>query len=143
MKGISPIIASVLLIAITMSIAVVLAAYVTTYTREATEAIPSACIGGALFFTETSPTYDSGTCEITAGIEAQFVDLNGFVVQTDRGGVISNQPTTGVTELDAGDAGTVYADLGISPCPTDVDYVRVTTANCFNVRTAWAAPTVV
>jgi len=140
MKGISPIIASVLLIAITMSIAVVLAAYVTSYTREATEAIPSACIGGALFFTGTSPTYDSATCQITAGIEAQFVNLNGFVIQTDSGGVITTETTTGVTELDAGDAGTVYADKGTSPCPS-VDYVRVTTANCFNVRTDWATPT--
>jgi len=141
MKGISPIIASVLLIAITMSIAVVLAAYVTTYTREATESIPSACIGGALFFRTGSPTYaDSTTCEITAGIEAQFVDLNGFVIQTDSGGVITSQPTTGTSSLSAGDAGTVYADLGSLPCPS-VDYVRVTTANCFNVRAGWTAPT--
>ena len=141
MKGISPIIASVLLIAITMSIAVVLAAYVTSYTREATQSIPSACIGGAVFFMSGSPVLNTTSCRVTASLEGQFVTLNSFKVDQNRGGVISSgASTTGVTELAPGDSGTVYANIN-SPCD-DVDYVRVTT-NCFNVKTDWAVPTIV
>jgi len=90
MKGISPIIASVLLIAITMSIAVVLAAYVTSYTREATTSIPSACIGGALFFVSGSPVLNTTDCKITASIEGQFVSLNNFKIDVNRGGIITS-----------------------------------------------------
>ena len=139
MKGISPIIASVLLIAITMSIAVVLAAYVTNYTRQQTQAIPNACIGGALFFTSGSPTVDTGTCKITAGIEGQFVPLSSFKVEVDKSGVISQPATTGTLSLAPGDAGTVYATS--SPCTgaDTITNIRVTT-NCFNVRTEWTPP---
>ena len=77
MKGISPIIASVLLIAITMSIAVVLAAYVTNYTRTATESIPSACIGGAIFI-NGNPTCNAGILSVT--VEGQFVRLRTFTI---------------------------------------------------------------
>lgn len=140
MKGISPIIASVLLIAITMSIAVVLAAYVTSYTREAVGSIPSACIGGALFFRSGSPTIDTGTCEITASIEGQFVTLNSFKIDVERSGVIqSGLTTTGTSSLAPGDAGTVYATANPCTGADAITNIRVTT-NCFNVRTDWTAP---
>ncbi len=141
MKGISPIIASVLLIAITMSIAVVLAAYVTSYTREATENMPTACVGGALYFVTDSPRLSLSDCKITASVESQFVELSNFKIDINRNGVItSGLTTTGVSSLAPGDSGTVFATV-TSPCD-DVSYIRVST-NCFNVKTDWEAPTAV
>ena len=136
MKGISPIIASVLLIAITMSIAVVLAAYVTSYTREATTTIPSACIGGALFFMGTPSCVGTS---LSANVESQFVTLSDFKVDVRNAttGVIlqTDVSTSGVSSLAPGDVGTITATL--TGCD-DIE-VRVTT-NCFNVKTDWAAP---
>ena len=141
MKGISPIIASVLLIAITMSIAVVLAAYVTSYTRQATESIPTTCIGGAAFF---SATPQLSGCMLTASIESQFVALSNFKVDVRNAstGIILNTgiATSGLTSLAPGDAGTLTATI---PTPASglcsgIE-VRIST-NCFNVKTPWEAP---
>jgi flagellin-like protein len=138
MKGISPIIASVLLIAITMSIAVILAAYVTSYTRTATESIPSACIGGALFVHGT-PTCSAGTLTIT--IEANYVTLTDFKADTrDSTGTILDSAVaraSGPSSLASGEIGT----LTFSTTCTNVDEVRVTT-NCFNVRSDWTTASV-
>jgi flagellin-like protein len=139
MKGISPIIASVLLIAITMSIAVILAAYVTNYTRTATESIPSTCIGGALFVQGT-PTCSGSTLTVT--VEANYVTLNGFKADTRKAdGTIVNSPilqTSGPTSLAPGEIGTL---IFTTTC-TGVEESRVTTGNCFNVRTDWTTTTV-
>jgi flagellin-like protein len=135
MKGISPIIASVLLIAITMSIAVVLAAYVTSYTREQTEAIPSACIGGALFI-EGDPTCAGDV--LTVSVEGQFVTLNNFEVEVRDASsktFVETVTPTGITSLAPGDFGTLTATLSAGEC-TSANEIRVTT-NCFNVKTAW------
>jgi flagellin-like protein len=139
MKGISPIIASVLLIAITMSIAVILAAYVTNYTRTATESIPSTCIGGALFVQGT-PTCDIATGTITVSVEANYVTLNGFKADTEdsSGNIIDTiiPQTSGPDSLAPSEA----AELKFGPTDcTDVAKFRVTTGNCFNVRTDWTA----
>lgn len=138
MKGISPIIASVLLIAITMSIAVILAAYVTNYTRTATESIPSSCIGGALFVQGTPTCTGDVTGEISIQLEANYVTLSGFKADTRKSdgtvldtGVLEK---SGTDPLGAGDIGTYK--FGPTDC-TDVDEVRVTTTNCFNVRSDW------
>ncbi len=136
MKGISPIIASVLLIAITMSIAVVLAAYVTNYTRTATESIPSACIGGAIFI-NGNPTCTSGTLSVT--VEGQFVALKTFTIDVRNAATdafIKSVSATG-NELAPGDIGILTADLGTTDCASTRE-IRVTTV-CFNVKTAWEA----
>jgi flagellin-like protein len=139
MKGISPIIASVLLIAITMSIAVVLAAYVTSYTREATQSIPTTCIGGAAFFAATPQL--SG-CALTASVESQFVELGDFKVdcrnETTDIVLATGIATSGLVSLAPGDVGTLTATLPSACCYNDVE-VRVST-NCFNVRTPWETP---
>lgn len=135
MKGISPIIASVLLIAITMSIAVILAAYVTNYTRTATESIPSACIGGALFVSGTA------TCSVTTltvPLEANYITLSGFKVYTrDSGGVIQDtvtmSPTTALAPSETREYTATVVDC------TKVAEIRVTTANCFNVVLDWTS----
>jgi flagellin-like protein len=136
MKGISPIIASVLLIAITMSIAVILAAYVTNYTRTATESIPSTCIGGALFVQGT-PTCTGGDLKVT--VEANYVTLNGFKADTRKalpdGSIVHSaiNQTDGPDSLAPGEIGT----LTFATDCTGVEESRVTTGNCFNVRTDW------
>jgi flagellin-like protein len=139
MKGISPIIASVLLIAITMSIAVILAAYVTNYTRTATESIPSTCIGGALFVQGT-PTCTGG--ELTVTVEANYVTLNGFKADTRKtdGTIVKSAiaKTVGQDSLAPGEIGT----LKFATDCTGVQESRVTTGNCFNVRTDWTTTTV-
>lgn len=144
MKGISPIIASVLLIAITMSIAVILAAYVTNYTRTATESIPSTCIGGALFVQGT-PTCTGGTSgTLTVTVEANYVTLNGFKADTRKAlpdGTILHSAIAQVGDpasLAPGEIGT----LTFSTDCTNVQESRVTTGNCFNVRTDWTTTTV-
>jgi flagellin-like protein len=138
MKGISPIIASVLLIAITMSIAVILAAYVTSYTRTATTSIPSSCIGGALFVQGTPTCTGGATGEISIQLEANYVTLSGFTADTRKtdGTVLATGvlEKSGTDPLGAGDIGTYK--FGPTDC-TDVDEVRVATTNCFNVRSDW------
>ena len=121
-----------------MSIAVILAAYVTNYTQQATSSIPSACIGGALFFATASPTVDTGTCEITAHVESQYVALEDLQIEVDRSGVRTSPTTTGTTNLPANDDGYIYATT-TSPCD-DISFIRVSTSNCFNVKTEWKAP---
>jgi flagellin-like protein len=140
MKGISPIIASVLLIAITMSIAVILAAYVTNYTRTATESIPSSCIGGALFVSGTPTCIGGVTGTITISVEANYVTLNGFKADTrdSDGNILETaiSQTSGTTSLAPSEA--ALLKFGTADC-TDVAEVRVTTTNCFNVRSDWTA----
>ena len=141
MKGISPIIASVLLIAITMSIAVILAGYVTSYTREQTGAIPTACIGGSLSFQGT-PDISGST--LTFDIQADYTTLKDFKVDvrnvTTKGIEESGTAiTTPGLELSPGEIGNdVQANLGQAYNPSGIE-VRVT-SNCFNVRTEWAVP---
>jgi flagellin-like protein len=137
MKGISPIIASVLLIAITMSIAVVLAAYVTSYTKQATESMPTACIGGSASF---SATPQLSGCTLTASIESMFVALNNFKVDIRNAstGIIlkTGVATSNLESLAPGDAGTLMADL--TPYCSGIE-VRVSTS-CTNVKTPWESP---
>ena len=138
MKGISPIIASVLLIAITMSIAVILAAYVTNYTRTATQSIPSACISGALF-TSGTPSCPTGGTTLSVPLEASYVTLSGFKVDTrdslnslqDIG--VSMLPSTPLPPSATGIYTATVADCA------KVAQIRVTTTNCFNVVLDWTA----
>ena len=131
MKGISPIIASVLLIAITMSIAVILAAYVTNYTRTATAAIPTTCIGGALFVDTESCT---GTT-LTLDLRGEYVELSNLKVDTrsSTGLVDSQVALSPTTSLLPGQTATYTATIGSCAAITQF---RVTT-NCFNVNTDW------
>jgi len=136
MKGISPLIASVLLIAITMTLAAILATFVSSYTRQQLAAMP-ACVGGTLTFATPAYPKISGST-ITAAVEVENVDLTGFTVEALDG------ETGNVTSLDggsniikAGSAGTVTA----SGFPEQIiagDKARVIAKNCPIVKTDWA-----
>jgi flagellin-like protein len=139
MKGISPIIASVLLIAITMSIAVILAAYVTNYTRTATQSIPTTCIGGALFAAGAT-TCDTVTDTLSVPLEANYVTLSGFKVDTrDSNGILQDTSVTMSPEdTPLPPSATGIYTASVVDC-SKVAQIRVTTGNCFNVVLDWTA----
>jgi flagellin-like protein len=133
MKGISPLIASVLLIAITMTLAAILATFVSNYTRQQLSALPS-CVGGTLTFaTADYPKVTGGGSTVEAVLEAENVDLKDFTIEVLQ--------TTGVVTRDAfgtinsGSAGRVYNDTfsGI----TAGEKARFIAKNCPAVKTEW------
>ncbi len=127
-KGISPLVASVLLIAITMAVAAILANWVTGVTEQTLQT--QTCIGGYVsYVTADYPKYQDD--EIIAAVEAQYVSLGGFkfVVIYDDDTIETFDDTLG-TELVPGAIGTIKSgDLNND---TDVREVRVST-NCTNV----------
>ena len=138
MKGISPIIASVLLIAITMSIAVILAAYVTSYTRTSLTSIPSSCVSGTVNYASADyPDLDTGTDTLTAVIETYNVALKDFSFDVIyENGTVTSYDDANNLNLAAGGTGTVRAVIDNNP----VSRVRVATATCSNIKTDWATP---
>jgi len=133
MKGISPLIASVLLIAITMTLAAILATFVSNYTRQQLSALPS-CVGGTLVFATNDYPKISGTT-ITAVVEAENVNLAGFTIEAinSTGQVASNDG--GSSTINAGSAGTVSA-IGFTGYAAG-DKARVIAKNCPTVKTDW------
>ena len=134
MKGVSPLVASVLLIVITMSVAAVLATFVSSYTKSTLASLPT-CIGGNIIYvTADYPKWADG--KITAIVEAQNVPLGNFkfdiIFNNDT--AISVSDTQGLS-LAAGAAGTIISQQ-IGASKTDIRQVRVST-NCSNVKTDW------
>lgn len=132
-KGISPLIASVLLIAITIAIAAILASWVTKYTQEA---LPTkTCVGGSMAFVSSEyPKYNSDKA-IVACIEAQYVDLADFKIE-----VLFNNDTVKTfdvqetdTTITAGSTGCVRTANGLTIETTAVKKVRILTG-CSNVN---------
>ena len=75
-KGISPLIASVLLIAITIAIAAILASWVTSYTEEA---LPTTtCVGGSMSFVSNEYPKINDAGALVACVEAKYVALGNF-----------------------------------------------------------------
>jgi flagellin-like protein len=135
MKGISPLIASALLIAITIGIAVILANYVSSYTERTLSLLPT-CIGGNLIYvTADYPKW--GTNKIIAAVEAQNVPMGDFSfdILLNNDTVLTSADAQGLS-LAAGATGTVISQtLGV--VKTDIKQVRIST-NCSNVKTGWA-----
>ncbi len=134
-KGISPLVASVLLIAITMAIAAVLASWVSTYTEEA---LPTtSCIGGDIGI--ISAEYPKWTSDntILAVVEARYVTLNdfSFVVLMDDDTVETVDDVNNL-ELAPGTIGTIEtANLGVG-YNDSVRSVQILT-NCPDVKSGW------
>jgi flagellin-like protein len=136
MKGISPLIASVLLIAITMTLAAILATFVSNYTRQQLSALP-ACVGGTLLFVTNDYPKISGTT-ITAVVEAGSVDLAGFTIEAidSATGNVTSLNCTACGTIKAGSSGTVSA--GSFPIQiTSGDTARIIAVNCPTVKTDW------
>jgi len=136
MKGISPLIASVLLIAITMTLAAILATFVSNYTRQQLNALPS-CVGGTLLFaTSDYPKLSGTTTTVTAILEVENVDLVGFTIEVinSTGTVVSG---TSSASIKAGSSGTVsnssFSGLAVG------NKARFIAVNCPTVKTDWVA----
>lgn len=136
MKGISPLIASVLLIAITMTLAAILATFVSNYTRQQLSALPS-CVGGTLTYaTAEYPKIEGGGDTVTAVLEAGNVDLGpGFTIEVLHNDGNVDTATNAVGTIAAGAAGRV-SNASFSGLTTS-DKVRFTAKNCPSVRTEW------
>jgi flagellin-like protein len=137
MKGISPLIASVLLIAITMTLAAILATFVSNYTRQQLSALPS-CVGGTLTYaTAEYPKIEDGGDTVTAVLEAGNVDLGpGFTIEVLHStGNVDTAINAAVT-IASGTAGKVSNSTTFSGLTTS-DKVRFTAKNCPSVRTEW------
>ena len=132
-KGISPLVASVLLIAITIGIAAILASWVSGITKTTMSNVQAECIGGSLdYSTADYPKYDAG--RIVAVVDCGGVSLSDFkfniILQNDTSLIFPD--TTGLS-LDPGETGTVIsADTGLAK--SDIKYIWITT-NCANVKT--------
>jgi flagellin-like protein len=140
MKGISPLIASVLLIAITMTLAAILASFVSSYTRQQLTAMP-ACVGGTMgFSTSAYPKWDDDTAKtITAVMEVDNVELNdfSFEVLLKNDTVLSSDDANKVT-IAAGSTGTIKSGVFTGIYLANISKVRVIAGNCPTVRTDWA-----
>lgn len=139
MKGVSPLIASVLLIAITMTLAAILASFVSNYTREQLGSLPS-CVGGNILFSSSEyPKMGTGVDagKIVAVIEAENVDLDTFTFEVllVNDSVLTSSDTLS-TSIAAGGAGTVKSkDWGMSE--SEINTVRIVAGNCAGVKTSW------
>lgn len=136
MKGISPLIASVLLIAITMTLAAILATFVSNYTRQQLSALPS-CVGGTLVFaTSDYPKYNSSTTTISAILEAENVNLVGFTIEAiDSTGNVKS--FTSSASINAGSSGTV-SNSSASGIAVG-NKARFIAVNCPTVKTDWVS----
>lgn len=137
MKGVSPLIASVLLIAITMTLAAILASFVSNYTRDQLTNLPS-CVGGNIIFSSADyPKWDTGT--IVAVIEAENVDLDTFTFEILlNDDTVINSADALTASISAGGAGTVRTGA-LSISESDVNKVRIIAGNCQGVKTQWTA----
>lgn len=85
MKGISPVIAAVLLIAITVTVAVLLSSWITHWISSRTTEASSACVTNTNYRLD-SATFDSGTKNLTLVItNLGGIGLYGFSVQVMNG----------------------------------------------------------
>ena len=131
-KGISPLVASVLLIAITIAIAAILANWVSTYTEEA---LPqTSCVGGSISFVSADYPKWTGSSTVLAVVEARYVALHSF-----KFAVLMNDDSVNTYEdfnelsLDAGTIGTIEATpIGI--VKDDIKAVQILTS-CPDVKT--------
>lgn len=134
MKGISPLVASVLLIAITMAVAAILAAWVSSFTRNTINTLPT-CIGGSLNYVSSDyPKWDDTNKRIVAVVEGQVVSLGNFNFDV----IFNNDTAKQFTDVNglsikAGASGTVISQT-IGGQMSDVKNVRII-SNCSNVAT--------
>jgi len=140
MKGISPLVATALLIAITISVAVILANFVSTYTRQTLSSLPT-CVGGALNYVSADyPKWDDTADKVTAVVEAQSVSLGNFTFEVllTNDTLISAADSQGLA-LRSGSTGTVISNAIAGLSKADIKQIRIGT-NCSNVKTEWSVP---
>ena len=133
-KGISPLIASVLLIAITMAVAAILANYVSSFTKSTISNLPT-CVGGSVSYVSADyPKWETSK-QIVAVLESQNVPLGGFrfSVTLNNDTVLNYNDIQGQA-LPSGARGDVRTQISLPFEKTDVKNLVILT-NCTNVRT--------
>ena len=134
-KGISPLVASVLLIAITMAVAAILANFITGVTQQTLQS-SSTCIGGSMSYaTAEYPKWEASNSQIVAVVEAQYVSLGSFKfgVTLNNDTVLTYSDILG-RALAAGSRGDIRTQASLPFAKADVKNVLITT-NCTNVKT--------
>ncbi|MBU3905066.1 MAG: hypothetical protein KJ906_02885 [Nanoarchaeota archaeon] len=132
-KGLSPLVASVLLIAITIAIAAVLANWVSTYTEDA---LPqTSCVGGSISFVSADyPKWTVGN-SVLAVVEARYVPLRNFkfAVLMNDDSVIIYDNKNGLS-LEAGTIGTIETVALDPTIEGNIRSVQILTS-CSDVKT--------
>lgn len=134
-KGISPLVATVLLIAITMAVAAVLASYVQSIPEKV---LPSAsCVGGSVrFISSDFPVWEND--RIVAVVEARTATLKNFrfaVLMIDN--TVNTYNDVNGQILDSGRSGQIKTDI-LSISESNVKGVQIQT-NCPDVKTEFTA----
>lgn len=130
-KGISPLIAAVLLIAFTMSVAAMLTAWVTTFTEEKTSVVSNKsdqvfqCSYGGLSIYDAIYHSDDNTTDVTVANTGTY-DFRNITIHIfdDTGGVV-NKGYTGA--LNTADVKTITISTELSTKPARV---RAISKNC-------------
>ncbi len=122
-----------------MTLAAILASFVSTYTQQQLTALP-ACVGGTITFsTADYPYWDSINTQVVAVVDVGAVDLKGFKIEAidNSGDVVKNSNDLSATDIDAGSSGSLRGTIttGVS----EGNDVRISAINCPDVRTAWVA----
>ncbi len=126
-KGVSPLIAAVLLIAFTMAVAAILTAWVTTFTQDTasqvgneSEQLISCSYAGVSVF---DANWDGSNVDVTVA-NTGTVDLNNVSIYAFRDASIQGQAF--ITNLESGaiDSGTISS---VSQIP---DRIRISTRDC-------------
>ena len=130
-KGISPLIAAVLLIAFTMSVAAMLTAWVTTFTEERTSSVSNRseqvfqCSYGGLSIYDAIYHSDSNETDITVANTGTFDFKNVTVHVFDDGGSVINKGY--IDTLSTADVKTISIDTDVETKPARV---RAISKNC-------------
>ena len=118
-----------------MTLAAILATFVSNYTRQQLTALPS-CVGGTLVFATADYPQLTGDDTVTAVLEAENVDLTGFTIEALVGNDVQSRDG-GSNTIRAGSSGSVsnntFSGLAVG------NKVRIIAKNCPTVKTDWAS----
>ncbi len=137
-KGVSPLIAAVLLIAFTMAVAAILTAWVTTFTQEQTAQVGNqseqviSCSGGVIDILDTNHDSENDELYITIA-NVGNVDFSNVTITALGGGSVVGDDF--VEDFSSGDTWSPESDnpIQIRPEGSPVDSVRVASRNCPSV----------
>ncbi len=141
-KGISPLIATVLLIGFTMAVAAILASWATTFSAgrvselEKTAVAESRCRGGVINFISGLQNPKLENSKLIAIIEVANVPLGNFSfdIILANASAVSAKDTIGLS-LAPGKLGTIVSE-NIGVAKSDIAQVRIA-SNCTDVKSVW------
>ena len=139
MKGISPLIAAVLLIAITVAIATLVSGWISTVTRgtqisaenkttEAVDCASASIVIDDVYVSGTGATRTVNAVVRNSGQTSNLIIGNATVYNSSGSGLTASSPSVPYTGFDRGEVVTfTFNSVSITTCPTDFQEVIVTT----------------